>query len=125
MPMLLAYHTSRVLPFGSKFKSDMKELKEAIDKCEEIGDAFEYFTSNQWIFENARATQLFRSLSPEDRKIFNYDVHRVQWEPYIMNFAYGIKRFILKEEAELPSVGYNDAIMYMASKTGANISPFH
>ena len=27
-----------------------------------------------------------------------------------MNFAYGIKRFILKEEAELPSVGYNDAI---------------
>jgi hypothetical protein len=27
-----------------------------------------------------------------------------------MNFAYGIKRFILKEEAELPSVGYNDVI---------------
>jgi len=29
---------------------------------------------------------------------------------YMMNFAYGIKRFILKEEAELPSVGYNDVI---------------
>jgi hypothetical protein len=27
-----------------------------------------------------------------------------------MNFAYGIKKFILKEEAELPSVGYNDVI---------------
>jgi len=30
-----------------------------------------------------------------------------------MNFAYGIKRFILKEEAELPSVGYNDVITVM------------
>ena len=28
----------------------------------------------------------------------------------MMNFAYGIKRFILKEEAELPSVGYNDVV---------------
>ena len=27
-----------------------------------------------------------------------------------MNHAYGIKKFILKEEAELPSAGYNDAI---------------
>jgi len=24
----------------------MKQLKEAVEKCEEIGEAFEYFTSN-------------------------------------------------------------------------------
>jgi hypothetical protein len=29
---------------------------------------------------------------------------------YMMNWAYGLKRFVLKEEAELPSVGYNDVI---------------
>jgi len=27
-----------------------------------------------------------------------------------MNHAYGIKKFILKEEAELPSVGYTDIL---------------
>jgi hypothetical protein len=27
-----------------------------------------------------------------------------------MNHLYGIRRFILKEEAELPSVGYNDVV---------------
>ena len=27
-----------------------------------------------------------------------------------MNHAYGIKKFILKEEAELPSVGYGDVL---------------
>lgn len=28
----------------------------------------------------------------------------------MLNHIYGIKKFILKEEAELPSAGYNDII---------------
>jgi hypothetical protein len=27
-----------------------------------------------------------------------------------MNHAYGIKKYILKEEAEMPSMGYNDIV---------------
>lgn len=38
------------------------------------------------------------------------DVMQIHWRMYLMNFAYGIKRFILKEEAELPSVGYNNVV---------------
>lgn len=42
-----------------------------------------------------------------------------------MNFAYGIKRFILKEEAELPSEGYNDVISLMNNRMlGENFIPF-
>jgi len=47
--MLAVYHVSNVLG-TSKVKSDMKQLKEAIDKCEEIGESFKYFTKNEWIF---------------------------------------------------------------------------
>ena len=43
----------------------------------------------------------------------------------MMNHAYGIKRFILKEEAELPSVGYNDVITLMSNKHGENLTPFY
>lgn len=42
-----------------------------------------------------------------------------------MDYAYGIKRFILKEEAEMPSVGYNDVITYMGSKHGENYLPWY
>lgn len=110
--MIAAYHASKVVPFGAKLRSNMTELKGAIEKCEEIGEAFEYFTKNEWVFENNRATQLFYSplLTDSDRATFNYDANRISWEPYMMNFAYGIKRFILHEEAEQPSVGYNDVI---------------
>lgn len=41
-----------------------------------------------------------------------------------MNFAYGLKRFILKEEAELPSMGYNDVVTLMKSKFGENVLPW-
>jgi hypothetical protein len=42
-----------------------------------------------------------------------------------MNYAYGIKRFILKEEAEMPSVGYNDIVTYMGSMHGENYLPWY
>jgi len=112
--MLAAYHVTQSLPFGAKkLKSDMKQLREAIEKCGEIGDIFEHFTSHEWIFDNKVAMRLFFNnpqLTEQDRKTFNIDVTRINWKTYMMNFAYGIKRFILKEEAELPSVGYNDVL---------------
>ena len=112
--MLAAYHIPRAIPFGAKkLKSNMKELKEAIDKCEEIGKEFKYFTTYEWIFDNKKAMKMYfnnAGLTEHDLRLFNIDVTRINWKMYMMNFAYGIKRFILKEEAELPSVGYNDVI---------------
>lgn len=105
----------------------MTELKDAIDKCEEIGRAFEPFTANEWIFDNRRAMDLFQSplLSEAERRTFNIDTMRINWRMYIMNWAYGLKRFVLKEEAELPSVGYNDAVSLMNNYVGENFLPFY
>lgn len=50
-----------------------------------------------------------------------------------MNHAYGIKKYILKEEAELPSAGYNDVVTVsflslifklMGNLTGENFLPW-
>lgn len=51
-----------------------------------------------------------KNMTEEEMRVFNFDVMRIKWKMYIMNHAYGIKKFILKEEAELPSVGYNDIV---------------
>ena len=65
---------------------------------------------NEWIFSNSAAQRLFVELSEEDRARFNFDVSRIEWKSYVTNNAYGIRRFVLKEEAELPSAGYNDVV---------------
>lgn len=94
-------------------------------KCEQIGEQFEHFTCNEWIFENKSQLILLRQMSKEDRELFNFDVMRIKWKIFIMNHAYGIKRFILKEEAEIPSLGYNDIITYMAAQHGENYLPWY
>lgn len=43
---------------------------------------------------------------------------------FVMNHAYGIKKYILKEEAELPSAGYNDVVTYMGNLHGENYIPW-
>lgn len=110
--MTAAYHIANFVPGTKKLRKDLGELKKATKKCEEIAEAFIHFTTNEWIFDNKVAMHLYFSplLNDNERRIFNTDVQRINWKMYIMNFAYGIKRFILKEEAELPSVGYNDVI---------------
>lgn len=69
---------------------------------------------NEWIFDNENAMKILRKMNEYDRKVFNFDVTRIKWRMFLMNHAYGIKKFILKEEAELPSVGYNDVLTYMS-----------
>ena len=37
----------------------------------------------------------------------------MKWRDYARNFAYGIKHYILHEEAAVPSLGYGDAVVRM------------
>jgi hypothetical protein len=44
----------------ASIKGKMTQLKEAIEKCEEVGVLFKPFTKNEWIFGNAKAYKVFR-----------------------------------------------------------------
>ena len=55
---------------------------------------------------------------------FDLDVSKLNWKSYSMNLAYGIKNYILKEEAAMPSMGYNDVVMRMVQKQGRDMLPW-
>lgn len=55
---------------------------------------------------------------------FEIDMAKLNWKNYSMNFAYGIKNFILKEEASLPSIGYNDVVQRMVRMGGKEFLPW-
>ncbi len=109
IPMNVVYYTTKAI--GTKgMKEKVTQLKEAVDKCEEIGKIFYHFTKGEWIFDNSQSLKVAKTMSEEERKLFNFDVMRIKWKMYVMNHAYGIKKYILKEEAEMPSMGYNDIV---------------
>jgi hypothetical protein len=109
-PMLALYHFTQRLPMAGKLRTDMSRLMAAVSKTEEIGQSFKHFTYTEWVFDNQQANRIFRKLSDHEKKIFNFDVTKIDWKRQIMNHGYGLKKFYLKEEAELPSAGYNDVI---------------
>jgi len=36
-------------------------------------------------------------------------VTKIKWAPFVQNHAYGVKKYILKEETYMPSMGYENA----------------
>ncbi|XP_041652624.1 fatty acyl-CoA reductase 1 isoform X3 [Cheilinus undulatus] len=58
----------------------------------------EYFTSHSWVWNNDNISMLMAQLSPEDKKIFNFDVRQLHWAEYMENYCMGTKKYVLNEE---------------------------
>jgi fatty acyl-CoA reductase len=41
---------------------------------------------------------LLRSLSPEDRELFYFDLTQLEWQQYLADYMGGVRRFLLKED---------------------------
>ena len=41
---------------------------------------------------------LYQSLSPADKKTFNFDMKSIDWHTYMENYCIGTKKYALKED---------------------------
>ncbi|XP_006867048.1 PREDICTED: fatty acyl-CoA reductase 2 [Chrysochloris asiatica] len=58
----------------------------------------EYFINHSWEWSTYNTEMLMFQLSPEDQKVFNFDVRPLDWMEYIENYVLGIKMYLLKED---------------------------
>jgi len=60
-----------------------------------------YFCTREWDFKINNRLQLYdQFMSPEDRRLFNCDFRRLDWDDYCETYALGIRKFLLKEPIE-------------------------
>lgn len=76
-------------------KPVMVRIQEKLCKA---AKCLEYFTTQQWQFEDDNVRHLATCLSESDRKEFPFDVAAINWENYIENYVLGIRRYIFKED---------------------------
>lgn len=67
-------------------------------KTENMIDLLYEFSMRQWKFENKNTTQLWLSLSKDDRNTFRFSLKSFDWNSYIESYYYGIRKHILHED---------------------------
>jgi hypothetical protein len=45
----------------------MIDLKDAVEKCEEIGKIFKHFTKTEWIFDNSNAQLMIKYMNENNQ----------------------------------------------------------
>lgn len=56
------------------------------------------FTTREWKFDNSNTQDLWLSLSVEEQNTFRFGFGDFDWNSYLKNFYYGIRKHILHED---------------------------
>ena len=125
VPANTLYYLTKVIG-TKKMRNSASEFRDYVNKCKQIAVDFAYFMNNEWIFDNASAFQMQKQLMEADPtggqlNLVPFDIQSIKWAPLIQNHGYGIKRYILQEEAYMPSLGYHDARTRMFTPATAKL----
>ncbi|MBQ41683.1 MAG: hypothetical protein CME15_04415 [Gemmatimonadetes bacterium] len=73
-------------------------LKIRLQRVLHYTDLYAPYTIRQCAFETRRTRSLFKALPPEERKVFNMDVKRIDWPTYVRDVHVpGLRRYVIKD----------------------------
>ncbi|XP_076588915.1 fatty acyl-CoA reductase 1 isoform X2 [Chaetodon auriga] len=73
-------------------------MMKTITRLHKATMVLEYFTSHSWVWNTDNVAMLISQMSPEDKKVFNFDVRQLHWAEYMENYCMGTKKYVLNEE---------------------------
>lgn len=73
-------------------------MMKTISRLHKAMMVLEYFTSHSWVWNTDNVAMLLAQMSPEDKKVFNFDVRQLHWAEYMENYCMGTKKYVLNEE---------------------------
>lgn len=92
---------NRLAVFDSahRFKRRISAIRAANERLYYYGEIYEPYLNLDCLFRVDRTLALFERLSDDEKKLFNFDVARLNWRHYIQNVHIpGVKKYILKIE---------------------------
>lgn len=98
--LLLQWLPAYVLDAIGWLKGTGSKMVRVQVKLQKAAGCLEFFTMQEWEFEDSNVHTLSLTLNEHDRQEFCFDVARIKWEDYLENYVLGIRRFLFKEEEE-------------------------
>ncbi|XP_057366398.1 putative fatty acyl-CoA reductase CG5065 [Daphnia carinata] len=96
--VLYHYLPAYFLDFLARLSGKPPMLVRLYDKAHRAMSCLNYFTTHEWRFISENPIHLLEKMSPEDRRIFYFDVRTIDWASYLETYALGTRRFILKDD---------------------------
>lgn len=62
------------------------------DKLNKAAYCLEYFTTQEWKFDDKNVRELAMTLNETDKVEFCFDVAKINWDNFIENYILGIRR---------------------------------
>jgi len=88
------------------------------DKLTKAMAALEYFTQNEWRWSNDEVLQLQQDLTDTDRRIFDFDITKINWRDYVDTYVQGVRKFVFKEsDSTIPDSKLRNTKMYWLHMT--------
>ena len=82
----------------SRYRRRVTGMEAVLVRLESLVDTYCGYTHLDCEFETENTRRLYRALNPEDQKVFNFDVTRINWPQYIQEIHIpGLKHHVLKE----------------------------
>mmetsp|Transcript_15877 Transcript_15877/g.31108 ORF Transcript_15877/g.31108 Transcript_15877/m.31108 type:complete len:1225 (+) Transcript_15877:37-3711(+) len=87
-------------PFGTKaHQATAAQFSKLVFKVRVLVESFKHFVSHEWLFDNSSCRAMFANLVEGQKAVFPLDLSQsMDWVAYNNHFAYGMSKFILREE---------------------------
>jgi len=83
-----------------------------------------FFTTRQWNFISNNFIPLLDKMSVEDQQTFYFDVRQIDWQSYLSDYCFGIRRHILKEKDDtIPAARISLMKFYLLQKMASGFFP--
>ncbi|XP_044764580.1 uncharacterized protein LOC123321141 [Coccinella septempunctata] len=71
-------------------------------KYHEFSVPFSFFSFNEWKMHSDNTQKLWKSLSPKDKEVFEFNMAptNFSWNEYMITMGLGIRQYVLKEEVD-------------------------
>ncbi|GJQ79742.1 hypothetical protein Trydic_g23220 [Trypoxylus dichotomus] len=67
-------------------------------KIHKFGDTIQYFGTRNWTFRTKNTQKLFESLPEADKKLFFFDLSKLDWKDYFSTHCLGLRTYIVKDD---------------------------
>lgn len=98
--MVLHILPALIIDNATKFIGKPTRLLYYQRKISKMSRSVMTFTTTAWPIRNTNTQFLYESLSDADKRIFCFDLDRLNWDLYVKHVVIGVRRYIFKEESD-------------------------